>query len=126
MGRSIFPVSHHFVPGRGFLGYSDRDISGVLENIVYLELLHRGYDVSIGKLNDRAVDFIADRHNERVYIQACLTLESAETQEREFSVLEQVKDNHPKLVVSLDEYQQLSRSGIQHQNLRTWLLEGPQ
>ena len=109
----------------GFLGYRDGDISGVLENIVYLELLHRGYDVSIGKLKDREVDFVATGHDEQMYIQVRLTLENTETQEREFSVLEQVKDNHPKLVLSLDEYQHVSRSGIQHRNLRTWLLDEP-
>jgi len=110
----------------GFLGYRDGDIGGVLENIVYLELLHRGYHISIGKLNEREIDFIAERQDERVYIQVCLTLENSETQEREFSVLEQLKDNHPKLVLSLDEYQRVSRSGIRHEGLREWLLQDPQ
>lgn len=107
----------------GFLGYRDGDISGVIENIVFLELLHRGYHVSIGKLANREIDFIAERQNERLYVQVCLTLAGQETQEREFSVLEQVRDNHPKVVLSLDEFQHVSRGGIQHRNLREWLLE---
>lgn len=106
----------------GFLGYRDGDISGVIENIVFLELLHRGYRVSIGKLDDREIDFIAERQEQRLYIQVCLTLETAETQEREFSVLERIPDNHPKTVLSLDEYQRISRGGIANQNLREWLL----
>jgi predicted AAA+ superfamily ATPase len=107
----------------GFLGYRDTDIGGVLENIVYLELLHRGYRVSIGKLDDREIDFIAERQQERTYIQVCLTLESPETIEREFSALERVPDNHPKLVLSLDEYQRVSRRGVRHENLREWLVQ---
>ena len=106
----------------GFLGYRDGDISGVIENIVFLELFHRGYRVSIGRLDDREIDFIAERQGQRLYIQVCLTLETAETQEREFSVLERIPDNHPKIVLSLDEYQQISRGGITNQNLREWLL----
>ncbi|MFO7782782.1 MAG: ATP-binding protein [Spirochaetia bacterium] len=106
----------------GFIGYRDGDISGVIENIVFLELLHRGYRVSIGRLDDREIDFIAERQEQRLYIQVCLTLETAETQEREFSVLERIPDNHPKIVLSLDEYQQISRGGIANQNLREWLL----
>ena len=106
----------------GFLGYRDGGISGVIENIVFLELLHRGYRVSIGRLDDREIDFIAERQEQRLYIQVCLTLETAETQEREFSVLERIPDNHPKVVLSLDEYQQISRGGITNQNLREWLL----
>jgi predicted AAA+ superfamily ATPase len=107
----------------GFLGYRDTDIGGVLENIVYLELLHRGYRVSIGKLDDREIDFIAERQQERTYIQVCLTLESPETIEWEFSALERVPDNHPKLVLSLDEYQRVSRRGVRHENLREWLVQ---
>jgi predicted AAA+ superfamily ATPase len=106
----------------GFLGYRDGDISGVIENIVFLELLHRGYRVSIGKLDDREVDFIAERQEQRTYVQVCLTLETAATQEREFSALERIPDNHPKIVLSLDEYQQVARGGIRHENLREWLL----
>jgi predicted AAA+ superfamily ATPase len=107
----------------GFLGYRDTDIGGVLENIVYLELLHRGYRISIGKLDDREIDFIAERQQERTYIQVCLTLESPETIEREFSALERVPDNHPKLVLSLDEYKRVSRRGVRHENLREWLVQ---
>ncbi|MFP4153981.1 MAG: ATP-binding protein [Alkalispirochaeta sp.] len=106
----------------GFLGYRDGDISGLLENVVYLELLHRGYRVSIGKLDDREVDFIAERQEERMYIQVSVNLASDETVEREFSALEHIPDNHPKVVLSLDEYQRINRGGIRHENLREWLM----
>ena len=108
----------------GFLGYRDGDISGMLENVVYLELLRRGHRVSIGKLDDREIDFVAEKQDGRIYIQVCLTLESPETLEREFSALERIPDNHPKLVLSLDEYQRVKRGGIMHGNLRDWLTQG--
>ena len=108
----------------GFMGYRDGDISGMLENLTYLELLRRGYRVSIGKLADREIDFIAEKQDERIYIQVCQTLESADTQERQFAALERVPDNHPKLVLSLDEYQRVKRGGIRHDNLREWLTTG--
>ena len=107
----------------GFLGYRDGDISGLLENIVYLELLHRGYRVSIGKLDDREIDFIAERQEERIYIQVSVALATDETVEREFSALERIPDNHPKVVLSLDEYQRINRGGIRHENLREWLVK---
>ncbi|MFW6213376.1 MAG: ATP-binding protein [Spirochaetota bacterium] len=106
----------------GFLGYRDGDVNGLLENIVYLELLHRGYRVSIGKLDDREIDFIAERQEERMYIQVSVSLASDDTVEREFSALERVPDNHPKMVLSLDDYQHVNRGGIRHENLRAWLL----
>lgn len=107
----------------GFLGYRDGDIAGLLENIVYLELLHRGYKVSIGKLDDREVDFIAEKVDTRLYVQVTLQLTSPEIIEREYSVLEKINDNHPKLVLSLDEYQTIQRGGIMHQNLVDFLLD---
>lgn len=74
-----------------------------------------GYRVSIGKLDDREIDFIAEKQEERTYIQVCVTLESEQT-------IERIPDNHPKLVVSLDEYQRINRGGIRHMNLRHWLV----
>ena len=79
----------------GFLGYRGGDINGLLENIVYLELLHQGYRVSIGKLGDREIDFIAERQEKWMYIRVSVALASDETVEREFSALEGIPDNHP-------------------------------
>ncbi len=84
------------------LGYREADIGGILENIVFLELRRRGYNVSIGKLGEREVDFIATRQSERIYIQVAYLLASDETIEREFGVLRSIPDNYPKYDLSLD------------------------
>jgi predicted AAA+ superfamily ATPase len=107
------------------LGYREADIAGLLENIVYLELKRRGYQVYIGQTGteQREVDFIAQRQGEKIYIQVAYLLASAETIEREFAPLFDIRDNYPKYVLSLDEFD-MGREGIQHRTIREWLLEG--
>lgn len=105
---------------RGFSNTSA--IDQVLENIVFIELLRRGYKVSVGKLNECEIDFIAEMNGAREYYQVTYLLSSEETIEREFSVLEAVKDNYPKYVLSLDDFSQ-SREGIQNINMIEWLLD---
>jgi len=108
----------------GFAGYSDRYISGILENVVYLELLSRGYDISIGNLRNSEVDFIAEREGERLYIQVCYMLTDPDTLDREFKPLEEIDDNYPKVVLSLDRIRGGGRHGIGRKNLIEFLLEG--
>ncbi len=97
-------------------------ISGLLENVVYLELRARGYRVSVGKFREREIDFVAESQTERLYIQVCYLLASPETIDREYSVLERIGDNYPKLVLSLDRVRPAGRSGIRWQNLVDFLL----
>jgi uncharacterized protein len=106
-------------------GYRDADIGGLLENVVYLELLRRGYQVKVGLLDkDKAeIDFVAERHGERLYIQVAYLLAGPDTIDREFGNLERVPDNHPKLVLSMDELGPEQRNGIRRQNLVEFLLE---
>jgi len=104
------------------LGYSENSISGLLENIVYLELRRRGYDVYIGQGVNYEIDFIVVRRDETAYFQVTYLLASPETIEREFSPLLSINDNFPKYVLSLDEVN-FSRQGIQHLNIRDWLLD---
>ena len=104
------------------LGYREADIGGILENIVFLELKRRGYSVSVGKLGDREVDFIATRQNEKIYIQVAYLLASPETIEREFGVLKSIPDNYPKYVLSLDTLFGENFDGIQRINLIDFLL----
>jgi len=104
---------------RGFSNASA--IDQVLENIVFIELLRRGYQVSIGKVGDREIDFIAERSGKREYYQVAYLLAEKSTVEREFSVLEALPDNYPKYVLSLNDFQP-SRNGIQGINLIGWLL----
>jgi len=103
-------------------GNNQRDIHQVLENIVYLELLRRGYEVTVGKLRNLEIDFCARKGAETLYVQVCYLLASPETFEREFGALEAIPDNYEKLVLSLDEID-LSRKGIRHRNIREFLLE---
>lgn len=97
------------------------DYSKLYENIVYLELLYRGYDVKVGKTDDYEIDFIATKGNELIYIQVCYLLASPETINREFGNLERINDNYPKYVISGD-LPDFSRNGIKHFNIIDFLL----
>lgn len=98
-----------------------RDINLILENIVYLELLRRGYQVTVGKAGTQEIDFVCHRQDQILYIQVSYLLASEDTIRREFGVYEKIRDNFPKYVISLDEFD-FSRNGIKHCNLRDFLL----
>lgn len=97
------------------------DYNKLYENIVYLELLYRGYDVKVGKTDDYEIDFVAYKDSDTLYVQVCYLLASAETVEREFGNLERIKDNYPKYVISGD-LPDFSRNGIKHYNIIKFLL----
>ena len=101
---------------------NEKDIGQALENIVYLELRRRGYIVYVGKLDDKEIDFIAIDGKLKIYIQVTYLLAEESTIEREFSVLESIKDNYPKMVISMDRVEH-SRNGITHKNIIDFLLE---
>jgi uncharacterized protein len=103
-------------------GNKSGDISGRLENIVYLELLSCGYNVFLGKLYDREVDFIALKNDRKMYIQVAYLLSEEKTIEREFGVLESIPDNYSKIVLSLDKFFGSERNGIRWYNLIDFLL----
>lgn len=102
-------------------GHNDRDINQILENIVYLELLRRGFKVSIGKTDAKGIDFIAEKASQRIYVQVSYLLADDSVIQREFSALADIQDNYPKYVLSLDKFD-FSREGIVHQNLIDFLL----
>ncbi|NCC85152.1 MAG: ATP-binding protein [Clostridia bacterium] len=102
-------------------GNNQRDINQILENIVYLELLRRGYKVSIGKAGSREIDFVAESRNGRQYFQVAYLLADPTVVEREFSVLHTTPDSYPKFVLSLDTID-FSRDGVIHQNLIDFLI----
>ena len=102
------------------MGYRDNDIAGILENVVFLELLRRGYSVHIGKQDAAEVDFIADRADERIYIQVCYVL-TPENMDREFGPLEKISDNYEKLVLSTDTLLHINRGGIRQKNILIFL-----
>ena len=101
-------------------GGNMRDINLILENIVYMELLRRGYTVTVGKAGDKEIDFVCQKQNEKLYIQVCYLLASDETIKREFGVYDTIPDNFPKYVVSMDEID-MSSNGIKHRNIRHFL-----
>lgn len=125
-GKQILATSEkYYIADHGIreavFGGNMRDINLVLENIVFLELLRRGYTVTVGKAGEREVDFVCDKRGEKLYVQVTYLLASEETVAREFGVYDSIRDNFPKYVVSMDELD-LSRSGIKHRNIRDFLL----
>jgi predicted AAA+ superfamily ATPase len=125
-GKRFLEIHEKYYPGdiglkHSLIGFRFNDIAGHLENIVYLELLSRGFEVSIGKLNGQEIDFVAKKGDEQLYIQVAYLLTDISTVEREFSALEKINDNHPKMVLSLDKFPKGNRNGIIWQNLIDFL-----
>ena len=125
-GKKILTINEkYYVADHGIreavVGGNMRDINLVLENIVFMEALRRGYSVTVGKVGEREIDFVCERHGEKCYIQVTYLLAAEETVQREFGVYEHVQDNFPKYVVSLDEFD-MSRNGVRHYNIRDFLL----
>lgn len=104
------------------LGYRDVDRGHILENIVYLELIRRDYNVYIGKVGETEIDFVAEKPNEKLYIQVTESVQSTETRERELRPLRMISDNYEKIVLSMDHSYINSYDGIKSINLIDWLL----
>lgn len=126
-GRRLLELHEKYYLGdigirHALLGYREAGISQILENVVYLELLRRGYSVSIGKLADREIDFIASRQKEKIYIQVSYLLASPNTILREFQPLLDIDDNYPKFVLSLDPMFGDDYQGIRRVHLIDFLL----
>ncbi len=105
------------------LGFRNRDSGHAIENVVYFELLRRGYDVSIGKIGNAEVDFIAATAEDKVYIQVTQSMQSEDVRKRELAPLQKIQDNYEKIVLSLDPGLDSSYDGIKSLNLIDWLLE---
>lgn len=105
------------------LGYDEDFVGGMLENIVYLELLRRGYDVYVGKLGGAEVDFVATRKEEKIYIQISERIEREETRQREYGNLLSIDDNYPKYVLRMDEFAEGNYKGIKTMHIADFLLK---
>ena len=105
------------------MGYRDRLIAGMLENLVCLELKRRGYEVYVGKQDDKEVDFVAIRREEKIYVQVTYQLASQATVEREFAPLLAINDHYPKYVVSMDSLWQDNVEGVRHRHIADFLLD---
>ncbi|WP_315324439.1 ATP-binding protein [Fusobacterium pseudoperiodonticum] len=126
IGKKILNVNEkYYIADHGMreaiLGSNQRDINQIFENIIYLELLRKGYNVRVGKVDNLEVDFVCTKGNEKIYVQVAYLLASAETIEREFTSLEKIDDNYPKYVISMDEFD-MSRNGIIHINIIDFLM----
>lgn len=104
------------------LGYRDADRGHILENIVFLELLRRDYRVYIGKIGETEIDFIAEKPDDKLYIQVTESMQSPETRERELRPLRMIQDNYEKIVLSMDRDFIKSYDGIKSLNVIDWLL----
>jgi len=105
------------------LGYRDADRGHILENIVFLELLRRDYRVYIGKVGECEVDFVAEKPNEKLYIQVTEAMSTEEVRERELRPLKLIQDNYEKIILSMDKSYISSYNGIKVINLIDWLLQ---
>lgn len=104
------------------LGFRNRDSGHAIENVVYFELLRRGYDVAIGKIDNAEVDFIATSADDKIYIQVTESMQSEDVRKRELAPLMKIRDNYEKIVLSLEPGLDASYDGIKSVNLVDWLL----
>ena len=126
IGKKVLNVNEkYYIADHGMreaiLGSNQRDINQIFENIIYLELLRKGYNIRVGKVDNLEVDFVCTKGNEKIYVQVAYLLASSETIEREFTSLEKIDDNYPKYVISIDEFD-MSRNGIIHINIIDFLM----
>jgi predicted AAA+ superfamily ATPase len=104
------------------LGYAPDSVAAMLENVVYLELLRRGYDVHIGKIGDSEIDFVATKQENKLYIQIAERLEREETEQREYGRLIGIADNYPKYVLRTDDFAGGNYKGIRTMHVADFLL----
>ena len=127
-GKEVLNVSEkYYIADHGIreaiLETNERDINQILENIVYMELLRKGYNIKTGKLNNLEIDFVCTKtNNEKIYIQVAYLLASEDTIKREFLPFEKINDNYPKYIISMDRFD-MSRNGIKHLNIINFLLK---
>ena len=125
-GKKILTVNEkYYIADHGIreavFGGNMKDINLIFENIVFMELLRRGYKVTVGKAGEKEIDFIAEKQTQKLYVQVAYLLASEETIRREFGAYDTIRDNFPKYVVSYDDID-MSRDGLKHMNIREFLL----
>lgn len=127
-GKRIFEIGEkYYFENCGIrnavVGYKPDDQAKIMENIVYKQLLYKGYDVKVGWLETQEIDFVATKNNETTYVQVALRLDNDKTIEREFGNLLKIKDNYPKIVITMDEQFKNSYRGITHLPIRQFLMK---
>lgn len=104
------------------LGSRSTDVGHILENVIYLELLRRGYDVYVGKMDDLEVDFVAMDQKQTVYYQVAASVRDESTLKRELASLQKINDNYPKYILTLDDDPDADYEGIRRINALEWLM----
>lgn len=104
------------------MGYRDRMIGGILENMVFLELKRRGFRVFVGKLDQTEIDFVAEKQSRKIYVQVAYKLDNEQTIRREFGNLLSIDDQFPKYVVTMDDFWKDAIEGVRHLHIRDFLL----
>ncbi|MGN0394970.1 MAG: ATP-binding protein [Coprococcus sp.] len=119
-------LEKYYVVDIGFrymlLGSKQMDAGHILENVVYLELIRRGYDVYVGKVDEFEVDFVAENSKGTTYFQVALSVRDEKTLERELRPLQAIKDHYPKVILTMDDDPEVHYNGIRRINARDWLL----
>ena len=106
---------HHAI-----IGNNQKIISHILENIVYIELLRRGYEIKVGNVYKKEIDFVCEKTDKKLYIQVSYLLASDKTIEREFNPFYDIKDRYPCYILSMDEFD-MSQNGVKHMNILEFL-----
>jgi len=126
-GKRIFEIGEKYFFNdigmrNALIGYRASDISKILENIVFLHLKSAGYQITVGKDRTKEIDFVARKKSELIYVQVCYLLKEQATIEREFGNLQKIKNNYPKVVVSMDKSSKASYEGIEHYHIKDFCL----
>lgn len=130
IGKKVFEIGEKYYfedlgIRHALIGFRGTDISKILENLVFLHLKSAGYDVKIGQIGNREVDFVCEKKGERLYVQVAYLISDEDVKAREFGNLLAIPDNFPKIVVSMDETTGGTYQGIQHINMRDFLMKIP-
>jgi uncharacterized protein len=128
IGRKIFEIGDKFYfedlgMRHAIIPFNMKDIGKILENLVYRHLITYGYDVFVGKLHQKEIDFMAQKGNQTVYVQVAYLIIDETTHQREFGNLLTITDNFRKIVVSMDDVAEGNYRGIEHWNIRKFLTQ---
>ncbi len=129
-GKKIFEINEkYYFEDLGIrnsvIGYKRMDINKILENLIFMHLKIFGYKITVGQLGKKEIDFVAEKGGQRIYIQAAYLIANEEIKKREFGNLLEIRDNYPKIVVSMDEVKEERYKGVKHINIIDFLSKEP-